>query len=83
MLAAPLVRPSVNLGELNVSTLNHNTSVKQTWQMLRRIICKRNDKTIKYIVTDSVTITNKTDIPDTLATSFAAKSSLDHHQEKI
>ena len=82
MFAAPLMGPSVNLGELNVSTLNHNTSVKQTCQMLSRIICKRKDKTIKYIVTDSDTITNKTEIPDTLATSFAAKSSPDHYQEK-
>ena len=76
MLAAPSVRPSVNLEELIVSTLNHNTSVKQMLQ-------KRNDKTIKYLVTDSDTITNKTEIADTLATSFAAKSSPDHYQKKI
>ena len=51
--------------------------------MLRRISGKRKDKTIKYLVTDSDTITNKTDIAETLATSFAAKSSPDHYQEKI
>ena len=82
MLSAPSVRPSVNLCELNVSTLNHDTSVKQTWQMLRRISGKRTDKTIKYSVTDSDTITSKTDIAGTLATSFAAKSSPDHYYEK-
>ena len=51
--------------------------------MLRRISGKRKDKTIKYLVTDSDTITNETDIAETLATSFAAKSSPDHYQEKI
>ena len=30
MLAAPSVSPSVNLGEINVTTLNYNTSVKET-----------------------------------------------------
>ena len=77
MLTTPSVRPSVNLGELT-----HNTLVKQTWQMSRRISGKRKDKTIKYLVTDSDTITNKTEIADTLATSFAEKSSPDHYQEK-
>ena len=66
-----------------VSTLNNNTLAKHTWQMLRRISGKRKDKTIKYLVTDSDTITNKTDIAETLATSFAAKPSPDHYQEKI
>ena len=47
--------------------------------MLRRISGKRKDKTIKYLVTDSDTITNKTDIAETLA----AKSSPDHYQEKF
>ena len=65
------------------STLNNNTSAKHTWQMLRRISGKRKDKTIKYLVTDSDTLTNKTDIAETLATSFAAKSSPDHYQEKF
>ena len=51
-----------------VSTLNNNTSAKHTWQMLRRISGKRKDKT---------------DIAETLATSFAAKSSPDHYQEKF
>ena len=51
--------------------------------MLRRISGKRKDKTIKYLVTDSDTITNKTDIAETLATSFAAESSPHHYQEKI
>ena len=66
-----------------VSTLNNNTSAKHTWQMLRRISGKRKDKTIKYLVTDSDTITNKTDIAEMLVTSFAAKSSPDHYQEKF
>ena len=43
--------------------------------MLRRTSGKKKDKTIKYPVTDI----NKTDIAETLATSFAAKSSPDHH----
>ena len=34
-------------------------------------------------VTDSATIINKTDIAETLATSFAAKSSSDHYQENF
>ena len=34
---------------------------------------KRKDKSIKYLVTDSDTKTDKTYIADTLATSFAAK----------
>ena len=51
--------------------------------MLRRISGKRKDKTIKYLVTDFDTITNKTDIAETLARSFAAKSSPDHYQEKF
>ena len=66
-----------------VSTLNNNTFAKHTWQMLRRISGKRKDKTIKYLVTDSDTITIKTDIADTLATSFVAKSSPDHYQGKF
>ena len=51
--------------------------------MLRRISNKRKDKTIKYLVTDSDTITNKTDIAETLATSFAVKSSPYHYREKF
>ena len=66
-----------------VSTLNNNTFAKHTWQMLRRISGKRKDKTIEYLVTDSATISNKTDIADTLATSFVAKSSPDHYQGKF
>ena len=66
-----------------VSTLNNNTSAKHTWHILRRISGKRKDKTIKYLVTDSNTITNTTEITETLATSFAAKSSPDHYQEKF
>ena len=40
--------------------------MKQTWQMLRRISGKRKDTTIKYIVTDSDKLPNKTEIADTL-----------------
>ena len=49
--------------------------------MLCMISGKRKDKT--NLVTDCDTISNKTEIADTLATSFAAKSSPDHDQEKI
>ena len=53
-------------------------------QMLRRISGKRKDKSSKYLsVTDSDTITGKIEIADTLATSFAAKSSPDYYQEKV
>ena len=50
---------------------------------MRRISGKRKDSTIKYLVTDSDAITNKTDVAETMATSFAAKSSPDHYQEKF
>ena len=50
---------------------------------MRRISGKRKDKTIKYLFTDSDAITKKTDIEETMATSFAAKSSPDHYQEKF
>ena len=75
------MKRSVNLGE-HVSTLNNNTSAKHTLQMLRRISGKRKDKTIKYLVTDSDTITNKTDIAETLATSFVTKSSPNHQTNR-
>ena len=41
--------------------------------MLRRISGKKKEKTIKYIVTDSDTITNQTEIAETLVTSFRKK----------
>ena len=47
-----------------VFALNNNTLAKHTWQMLRRISGKRKDKTIKYFVTDSDTITDKTEIAE-------------------
>ena len=56
---------------------------KQTWQLLCRISGKRKDKTIMYLVINSDTINNQTEIAETLATSLAAKSSPDHHQEKF
>ena len=62
-----------------VSTLNNNKLAKHTWQMLRGISGKRKNKTIKYIVTESDTISIKTEIAETLATSFVAKSSPDHY----
>ena len=53
------------------------------WQMLHSISGKRKDKTTKYLVTDSDTITNKAEIAETLARSFAAKSSPDDYHEKF
>ena len=43
----------------------------------------RKDTTIKFIVNDIDTITNKTEIAETLATLFAAKSLPDQYREKF
>ena len=70
-LGALLVRPSVNPRDRDVSKLDPNTSVKQTWRMIQKISGKR-----KVPFPDSDTITNKREIADTLATSFLL---LSHH----
>ena len=44
---------------------------------------KKEDKGIKYLVTDYDTIRNETEIADTPATLFAAKLSLGHYKEEF
>ena len=66
-----------------VSTLNTNTPIKKTWEMIRKINGKKQDNSIKYLAIDSDTIKDKKDIADTLAASFSKKSSPENYSDNF
>ena len=58
-----------------VSKLNSTTSIKKTWEMIRKISGKHGSSPIKHIKTDNETAESKEDIADLLAKTFSKKSS--------
>ena len=58
-----------------VSRLNSRSSVKQTWDMIRKINGKSSSLNVGHLNVGDVVVTSKADIADFLADTFAEKSS--------
>ena len=66
-----------------VSKLNTNTSVKQTWNMVRKISGKHASSPTKFLNTPAGTASSKKEIADTLGETFAKNSSTDNYTEEF
>ena len=58
-----------------VSRLNSRSSVKKTWDMIRKISGKNSSLNVGHLNVGDDVVTSKTDIADALADTFAEKSS--------
>ena len=58
-----------------VSRLNSRSSVKKTWEMIRKINGKNSTLNVGHLNVDDDVVTSKADIADVLADVFAEKSS--------
>ena len=58
-----------------VSKLNSRSSVKKTWDMIRKISGKNSSLNVGHLNIGDDVVTSKTDIADALADTFAEKSS--------
>ena len=66
-----------------VSKLNTNTSVKQTWNMVRKISGKHASSPTKFLNTPAGTASSKKEIADALGETFAKNSSTDNYTEEF
>ena len=66
-----------------VSKLNTNTSVKQTWNMIRKISGKHESSPTKYLNTPEGTASTKKDMADALGSAFATNSSVNNYTEEF
>ena len=66
-----------------VSKLNTNTSVKQTWNMIRKISGKHASSPTKFLNTPAGTVSSKKEIANTLGENFAKNSSTDNYTEEF
>jgi len=67
-----------------VSKLNMRSSVKKTWDMVRKISGKQQTNTTVYVnKTDGNKATDKVDIANTLADEFEKNSSSEHYSEQF
>ena len=66
-----------------VSGLNSGTSVKKTWDMIRKIQGKNSSQSVGHLTTAEGVVTSKKDIANTLADKFAQKSSSDNYSESF
>ena len=62
-----------------VSKLNSRSSVKKTWEMIRKINGKFNANSVSHLDTDNGNFTSKQDIAHVLAETFAKKSSSENY----
>ncbi len=62
-----------------VSKLNRKTTIKTTWDMVRRISGKYKSNTVSQLKLNDVNITDVKDIANTLAEKFAFNSSSDNY----
>ena len=66
-----------------VSRLNSRSSVKKTWEMIRKINGKTSCQNVCHLNTDDGIVTSKTEIANTLAETFAEKSSPTNYSPKF
>ena len=66
-----------------VSRLNSRSSVKKTWDMIRKIQGKSASSGVGHLKTQDGDATSKEDIANTLADSFAKKSSSSNYSPKF
>ena len=71
------------VGVIMFSKLNTNTSVKQTWNMVRKISGKHASSPTKFLNTPAGTASSKKEIADTLGETFAKNSSTDNYTEEF
>ena len=64
-----------------VSRLNSRSSVKKTWDMIRKINGKNSSLNVGHLNVGNDVVTSKTDIADALADIFAEKSSSSNYSE--
>ena len=62
-----------------VSRLNSRSSVKKTWEMIRKINGKNSSSNVGHLNVGDDVVTSKADIADILADTFAEKSSLSNY----
>ena len=66
-----------------VSSINNRTPMNKIWNMINRIKGRANSSTVKHLVVDNNTITDKCDIANTLAEQLAYNSSSGHCSDKF
>ena len=66
-----------------VSRLNTRTSVKKTWDMVRKISGKFSSPPVKYLDTEQGKASSTKEIADALGATFAKNSSSDKYTEKF
>jgi len=66
-----------------VSRLNDRTSVKKTWDMVRKISGKNSIRSIKHLNVNGVNISDTKDIANSLAENFAKNSSTNNSTNKF
>ena len=62
-----------------VSRLNSRTTLKSTWDMVRKISCKYKTNTVSHLKYNNTDITDVKEICNTLAKQFAFNSSSDNN----
>ena len=66
-----------------VSKLNSRSSIKKTWDMVRKIKGKGKVSPINHLKRGNDNVTSKKDIADVLAEAFSKNSSSNHYTEKF
>jgi ribonuclease HI len=66
-----------------VSKLNSRSSIKKTWDMIRKINGNGRASSVNHIKTSSGNITSAKDISNTLAENFSKKSSTDNYTSEF
>ena len=66
-----------------VSKLNNRTPINKAWDMVRKIMGKNQQQSIKHLKVNDEDVTNTKDIADTLAGTISHNSSSDHYTEKF
>ena len=66
-----------------VSRLNSRSSVKKTWEMIRKISGKNSRSNVGHLNVDDDVVTSKADIADVLADTFAKKSSSSNYSKSF
>ena len=66
-----------------VSRLNSRSSVKKTWEMIRKISGKNSRSNVGHLNVDDDVVTFKADIADVLADTFSKKSSSSNYSKSF
>ena len=67
----------------HVSQLNSSSSIKKTWDMIRKISGKGVRSAVSHLIKDGDTVTEHKDIANTLGESFSKNSSSEHYAPKF